>query len=65
MSEKLTISVPEAARRLGISKPKAYALARREDFPAFTLEGRILVYAAGLEEWVKAQAENKAERPAV
>lgn len=59
--EKLTISVPEAARRLGISKPSAYALARRADFPSFHIGERIVVYAAGLEEWVKAQAEGKTE----
>ena len=59
MAEKLTISVPEAARRLGISKPSAYALARRADFPAFHIGERIVVYEAGLEEWVRNQAERK------
>lgn len=59
MAEKLTISVPEAARRLGISKPSAYALARRADFPAFHIGERIVVYEAGLEEWVRKQAEQK------
>lgn len=61
MENKLTISVPEAARRLGISKPSAYALARRADFPSFRIGERIVVYEAGLEEWVKKQAERKAE----
>ena len=59
MAEKLTISVPEAARRLGISKPSAYILAKRDDFPSFRIGERIVVYAAGLEEWVKRQAEQK------
>lgn len=59
MAEKLTISVPEAARRLGISKPSAYILARRDDFPSFRIGERIVVYEAGLEEWVKKQAEQK------
>lgn len=58
MSEKLTISVPEMARRLGISKPSAYMLARRADFPSFRIGERIVVYAAGLEQWVKDQAEH-------
>lgn len=57
MREKLTISVPEMARQLGISKPKAYQLARQDGFPAFTVGGRILVSMEGLEKWVQAQAE--------
>lgn len=62
MSGALTISVPEAARRLGISKPTAYILARRDDFPAFQVsEKRWLVYAEGLEEWVKTQVQQKSE----
>ena len=61
MENKLTISVPEVARRLGISKPTAYILARRADFPAFSIGNRIVVYEAGFEAWVKAQAENRTE----
>lgn len=61
MNSKLTISVAEAARRLGISKPSCYILARRADFPAFTVGNRVLVYEAGLESWVKAQSEKKGE----
>lgn len=64
MTERLTISVPEAARRLGISKPSAYALARRDDFPAFHIGERIVVYEKGLEDWVKRQAEGKKGAPA-
>lgn len=62
--KKLTISVPEMARRLGISKPSAYILAHQADFPSFTIGGRIVVYEAGLEDWVKAQAERKGEESA-
>lgn len=57
MDNKLTISVPEAAKRLGVSKTTAYELARREDFPAFSVGNRLLVSVAGLEKWVEAQAE--------
>lgn len=58
---KLTISVPEAAARLGISKPAAYELARRADFPAFTVGKRILVHEGQFEAWVKRQAEHRTE----
>ena len=61
MNSRLTISVSEAARRLGISKPTAYVLARQADFPAFTIGGRVVVYEAGLEDWVKAQVQKKGE----
>ncbi len=53
--EKIAISVPEAAKLLGISKPKAYELARRADFPAIQLGGRILVSVAGLQAWLEKQ----------
>lgn len=56
---KLTISVREAAKLLGVSAPTAYNLARRADFPSFIVGNRVLVYEAGLEAWVKAQAEKK------
>ena len=53
--EKLAISVPEAAELLGISKPTAYILVRRADFPAFKVGGRTLVSRTGLEAWVRKQ----------
>ena len=34
MTEKLTVSVDEMAAMLGISRPVAYELTRREGFPA-------------------------------
>lgn len=57
MSDRLTISVPEAAKRLGVSKTTGYELARREDFPAFNVGNRLLVSVAGLEKWVENQIE--------
>ena len=37
----------------------AYALARRKDFPAFQVGGRILVSTAGLAAWVEHQTVEK------
>lgn len=54
--EKLTLSVPEAAKALGISKTKMYELARRSDFPSFAVGKRLLVSAPGLVKWVASQA---------
>ena len=55
--EPLAVSAIEAARLLGVSKPKVYELMGREDFPAFKLGGRTLVSVEGLRAWVKAQTE--------
>lgn len=59
MTPKLTISVSEVARRLGINTHSAYTLVRRADFPAFRIGKRIVVYEKGLEEWVKNCAEKE------
>ena len=58
-----TINVPEAARRIGISKPNMYILARRANFPSFSVGNRILVYEEDFLEWVKTQARNHAHIP--
>lgn len=55
------ISVPEVARRLGISKPTAYQLARSEDFPAFLIGNRWIVHAESFEAWVEDHAKTKEE----
>lgn len=55
------IGIPEVARRLGVSKPTAYVLARRADFPAFTVGNRVVVLESSFEAWMKAQAEHKTE----
>ncbi|MCI6363104.1 helix-turn-helix domain-containing protein [Intestinimonas butyriciproducens] len=55
--EPMAVSAVEAARLLGVSKPKVYELMGREDFPAFKLGGRTLISVEGLRAWVKAQAE--------
>lgn len=39
---KLCLNVPEVARELGVSKPMAYMLANRVDFPSFRVGKRIL-----------------------
>ena len=54
--EPLAVSVSEAARLLGISRPTVYQYIGRDDFPSFKLGTRTLVSVEGLREWVKAQA---------
>ena len=55
--QKLTLSVPEAAKRLGISDTSMRQLARTEGFPAFNIGRRILISTKGLEAWVNEQAK--------
>lgn len=55
--EKLTISVDELATQLGISRPLAYELTRREGFPAVRLgERRIVIPVDNLKRWLDAQS---------
>lgn len=55
--QKLTLSIPEAAKRLGISDTSMRQLARTAGFPAFQVGKRVLVSAKGLEAWVEEQAK--------
>lgn len=56
-TEKLALSVAEAAALLGVSRPKMYEVIRREDFTAaFKIGTRTLISRAGLEAWIEAQA---------
>lgn len=53
--EKLTLSIPEAAKVLGIGNNKMYELARSEGFPTITLGARRLISKKGLERWLEEQ----------
>ena len=57
MTDKLTVSVDEMAAMLGISRPVAYELAKREGFPAVRVsERRIIVPVEALKRWLNEQA---------
>lgn len=54
--EPLAVSAAEAAKMLGVSKPKIYELANRPDFHgAFKFGQRTLFSVAALREWVEKQ----------
>ena len=50
--EKKTMSVQELAQQLGISKPLAYSLCKREDFPKILINKRVIIPVAAFEEWL-------------
>jgi excisionase family DNA binding protein len=43
MSERLALSIPEAAKRLGISRSLAYVAAHKGEIPTFRIGNRMLV----------------------
>lgn len=52
MTEKLTLSVEEAGKLLGVSRQIAYQLSRRPDFPTLHIGRRVLVPRKQLEAWM-------------
>lgn len=59
MTDKLALSVTEAAKMLGVSRPTVYNLIHQEGFPAFSVGNRRLISAAGLQDWVDTQARRE------
>ena len=57
INKKLTYSIHEAAKVLGVSSAKMYQIARIKGFPSIIIGKRILVSIKGLEEWVEDQAK--------
>lgn len=55
--ERLTLTIPEAAKVLGVGTNKMYELARSAGFPTITVGTRRLISRKGLERWVEAQTE--------
>lgn len=56
--KKLTLSIPEAAKIVGVSESKMYQIAKIKGFPTIKLgTRRIRVSAPGLERWLEEQAE--------
>lgn len=55
--QKRAIDVDELAEALGISKPTAYELCNREDFPAIRITPRrIIIPVDGLQRWLEEQS---------
>lgn len=52
MNEKLTLSLEEAGKILGVSRQTVYLLSRRVDFPVLRIGRRILIPRKQLEAWM-------------
>jgi excisionase family DNA binding protein len=57
---KLTFTVPEVAKILGINKIKMYELTRSDSFPKIVLGNRILIPIVPFMEWIEITAWSKA-----
>lgn len=55
--DKLTLSVPEAAKLIGVSASKMYEIVRIQGFPAIRVGKRVLVNAKKLEAWLDEMTE--------
>lgn len=53
--EKLTVTVPEMAKMLGIGTWTGYNLIHKEGFPVIWIGKRAVIPVDGLKEWMKAQ----------
>ena len=61
MTEKLTLSVEEAGKLLGVSRQVAYQMIHRADFPTLHIGRRILVPKKQLEIWMDRQVNGEEE----
>ena len=59
ITEKLALSVDEAAKLIGVSKPTMYNIIHTTDFPCFKVGTRTLISRVKLAEWVEKQAEGR------
>lgn len=61
MNDRLTMSVAEVAKALGVCEKTVYTLTHRADFPAIRIGRRTRVSREGLREWVRNQEQNRME----
>ncbi len=59
MNEKLTLSVEEAGKLLGVSRQTAYNLIHRADFPVLRIGKRVLIPRKQLEVWMDRQVNGE------
>jgi hypothetical protein len=55
-TERLTMDVPTAGAKLGLSRNAAYSAAMRKEIPTIRVGGRILVPCAAFERFLNGQA---------
>lgn len=61
---RLSVSVPEAARMLGLSRSSTYAAVQRGEIPSVRVGGRVLIPLLRLEELINGEASSEGINPA-
>ncbi len=56
ISERITLSVPEAAQLLGISDKHLWGFVYRKDLPSVRLGGRVMILRSVLDQWVESKS---------
>ena len=56
-SERLAVSRPEAARRLGVSEWLVRQMVKAGELPVVRIRGRVMVPTRALAEWVEAHTQ--------
>ena len=59
MNQKLTYSVEEAAKRIGLGKNSVYALAKAQKIPAIRVGRRFVINAELFDTWFQEQCANR------
>lgn len=60
-NEQAVLTIMDLCEVLRISRPTAYQLLRRADFPVLQIGRRRLIPREGLEQWIKAQTDHTGE----
>jgi len=58
--DKLTMTVDEVSVAMGISRPKAYELTAREDFPLIRIGRRKVIPVEAFRRWLDEQTSGRA-----
>ena len=61
MTQKLTYSVEEAAKRIGVGKNTIYALAKARKIPVIQIGRRYVINAELFDSWFQQQCEDHAD----
>lgn len=59
--ERITLTIPDIQKALGIGRDAAYALANRADFPAIRVGRKIVVPCDAFRRWLDRQTTEKLE----
>lgn len=57
MSDRLAVTISEAARLVGVSRPTIYAWSKLEGFPIVRIGSTVRIPISAFERWLEAEAQ--------